>query len=132
MALKGVRVKTKFEAQRVKARTREGNFKSLGHAGGAIRLTAKRSIRKRKKASDPGQPPHTRDGRLRNAIAYAVEKDKQRVVIGPQYDKIGTAGRPHEFGGRYKREKYPKRPFMRPALDKLKDRLPPLWANSIQ
>jgi len=45
------KVKTKDETKKVLAKAKQGNFKSLGHAGAAIRLTAKRSIRKRKKAS---------------------------------------------------------------------------------
>jgi hypothetical protein len=38
----------------------------------------------------------------------------------------------HEFGGHYRREHYDKRPFMGPALQKIKDRLPSMWAGSVK
>ncbi len=128
----GVNAKTKMETQKVLAKAKQGSFKSLSHAGAAIRLTARRSIRKRKTASPAGSPPHTRRGQLRRAIAYAVEKQQLRVVIGPEHEVVGESGKAHEFGGRYRREQYEKRPFMGPALEKLQDRLPPLWAGSVR
>ncbi len=126
------KVKTKDETKKVLAKAQQGNFKSLGHAGAAIRLTAKRSIRRRKKASPEGQPPSTRKGQLRGAIRYEVEKQKDLVVIGPDHSKVGTSGSAHEHGGKYKRQRYPKRPFMGPALEKTKDRLPKVWAGSVK
>lgn len=127
-----VKAKTKDETERVLTKAKQGSFKSLGHAGAAIRLTAKRSIRRRKKASPEGQPPSTRKGQLRGAIRYEVEKQKDLVVIGPEHSKVGTSASAHEHGGRYKRQRYPKRPFMGPALNKTKDRLPKLWAGSVK
>jgi phage gpG-like protein len=126
------KVNTKDETKKVLAKAKQGSFKSLGHAGAAIRLTAKRSIRKRKTASPEGQPPHTRKGQLRGAIMFAVEKENDLVVIGPDHSKVGESGAAHEHGGRYKRQRYPKRPFMGPALEKTKDRLPKLWAGSVK
>jgi hypothetical protein len=128
----GAKVKTKDETKKVLAKAKQGNFKSLGHAGAAIRLTAKRSIRKRKKASPEGQPPHTRKGQLRGAILFDVDKQKDLVVIGPDHSKVGASGSAHEHGGKYKRQRYPKRPFMGPALEKTQDRLPKLWAGSVK
>ncbi len=127
-----VKAKTKFDKQKVLAKTNRGNITSLGHAGAALRLTARRSIRTRKKASPPGMPPHSRRGQLRRAVAYAVDKQRQVVVIGPEQDVVGKSGSAHEFGGHYRRERYPKRPFMGPALEKLQDRLPNFWANSVR
>src|SRR5262245_56259311 len=127
----GVKVKTKDETKKVLAKARRATIQNLGHAGAAIRLTAKRSIRRSKRPSAEGEPPHTRKGKLRNAIAYAVEGQNQ-VVVGTEHDKLGTAGAAHEKGGRYKRQRYPKRPFMGPALEKNRDRLPKLWADSVK
>lgn len=127
-----VRAKTKFDKQTVRAKTRQGNITSLGHAGAAIRLTARRSIRTRQKPSPPGTPPHTRRGQLRRAIAYDVDKPRGVVVIGPERGAVGKSGSAHEFGGRYLRQRYPKRAFMGPALEKLEDRLPDFWANSVR
>jgi hypothetical protein len=128
----GVSVQTKDETKRVQAKSQQGNFKSLGHAGATIRLVARRSIRRRKKASPAGQPPSTRKGQLRGAIIYDVERSKSVVVIGPDHAKVGKSASAHEHGGRYKRERYPQRPFMGPALEQVRDRLPQLWANSVQ
>lgn len=128
----GLRVRTKSEVRRVKRKAQQRTFTSLGHAGAAIRLTARRSIRRRKTASAPGQPPHTRRGQLRRSIAYAVEKARQRVLVGPDAAFVGPSGAAHEFGGRIRRERFPKRPFMGPSLEKMRPRLPKLWANSIR
>ena len=59
-----MRAKTKFDKQKLLAKTKQANFKNLGHAGAALRLTARRSIRTRQKPSPPGTPPHTRRGQL--------------------------------------------------------------------
>jgi len=128
----GFSATTTFDAGKVEKAVRNASFRNLGHAGGAIRLTARRSIKKRRKASPPGQPPHTRRGQLRGAIVYAVEKDRQSVVVGPQHRDVGDVGLAHEFGGRFRGQTYPKRAFMGPALEKVKDRLPRKWANSVR
>ncbi len=72
------------DALRQAAPRRRANIESLGHAGAAIWLTANRSIRKREGPSTPGKPPHTRRGQLRSAILYAVERQRESVVIGPE------------------------------------------------
>ncbi|NJL32247.1 MAG: hypothetical protein HC898_11875 [Phycisphaerales bacterium] len=53
------------------------------------------------------------------------------VVIGPDYANVADAGAAHEFGGRFRQEHYPRRAFMGPALEKVKDRLPRMWAGSV-
>ncbi|GAB6166150.1 hypothetical protein JCM19992_21500 [Thermostilla marina] len=117
---------------RVARKARRAGIKSLGHAGAAIRLAARRSLRKRKGSAPPGQPPHTHTRRLPKAILYAVDKRRQVVVIGPAVHLFGTAGKAHEHGGRFRGARYPKRPFMEPALLKVKDRLPKFWAGSVR
>lgn len=127
-----VKARTKDETRNVRAKAQQGSIKSLGHAGAAIRLQAKHSIRKKKGPSPAGQPPHTHTRRLPRAIKYAVEKERGVVVIGTDIASLGTAGKAHELGGKYKRQRYPRRPFMRPALEKTKNRLPRMWANSVR
>ena len=127
----GMTVKTRSDVKKVLRRARRANIENLGHAGATIRLIARRSIRKRKGPAPAGQPPHTRRGQLRGAILYAVEKEKERVVIGPGHSKVGKSGSAHEHGGRYKRTRYRRRPFMGPALVKVKPRLPRMWAGSV-
>ena len=128
----GTKVQTKLDRRKVLKKAQQAHIKNLGHAGAALRLTARRSIRTRKKPSPPGTPPHSRRGQLKRSIAYALEPRNQRVVIGPDADVVGTSGKAHEFGGSYRSEKYPKRPFMGPALQKLRDRLTAFWANSVR
>ncbi len=77
-----VRVRTKSSFPKVRAKAKQGNINSLGHAGAAIRLAARRSIRKSNSASTEGQPPNTRQGQLRRSIMYAVDKGAGLVIIG--------------------------------------------------
>src|ERR1044071_2915199 len=114
--------KLQFDDRKLQRAAKAGNITSLGHAGAAIRLQARHSIRKSAKSSPAGRPPNTRRGQLRGAIKYAVEKTLQSVVIGPDVQDVGTSGKAHEFGGHYRKENYPKRPFMGPALDKVQPR----------
>ena len=124
--------RTQDDTRKVARRAKQANIANLGHAGAVIRLTARRSIRKRKTASAEGKPPSTRRGHLRSAIAYSVVKQKDTVFIGPEVTRVGRSGSAHEHGGRYRKEHYPKRPFMGPALRKTKDRLPRMWAGSVK
>jgi hypothetical protein len=128
----GVRVKTKDDFAKVAKAAKKANIETLGHAGGYIRKVAQHSIKKSPKPSAPGTPPNTRRGQLPRAIRYAVEKDKQSVVIGPDVDVVGTSATAHEFGGKYKRQKYPKRQFMGPALKETEPKLPDTWAGSVR
>jgi hypothetical protein len=183
-----------------------GSFESLSKAGAYIRGIAARSIGKSDEASEPGKPPHTREGQLKKSILFKVSTDGANVVIGPTRTGVGLIGNSHEFGGtegpkkppaareanwklrigghgpiriiggyevagyaklttdrqveRATRlapivqrlsgaaytqslvaywksgaavnRKYPPRPFMGPALERSKERLPQLWANSIR
>ena len=128
----GLKVRTEDRSKAVLARAKAASIKSLGHAGAAIRLTARRSIRRGEKPSPPGAPPHTRRGQLKRAIRYAVEREKERVVVGPEHAVVGPSGMAHEFGGRFRGDRYDRRPFMGPALVKIRDRLPRRWAGSVR
>jgi hypothetical protein len=128
----GMKAKTRSQMHNFARKAKRANIETLGHAGGAIRLAAVRSVRKRKGPAPAGQPPHTHTRRLPRAIKYAVEKSRQAVVIGPDVESFGTAGKAHEHGGHYRRERYPKRPFMGPALEKTRPRLPKFWAGSVR
>ena len=127
-----MKVQTRMDVKKLLRKARRANIESLDHAGGAIRLTARRSIRKSPNPSAPGRPPHTRRGLLRKSILYAVDKARQMVVIGPAYGVVGRSATAHEFGGRYRRQHYQKRRFMGPALEKTRNRLPRYWAASIK
>lgn len=125
--------------QRVDAADRRG----LMRAGAAVRLTARRSIRKRKSISQPGKPPHSHEGTLRRLIFFAFDRDAESVVIGPlaRRTRTGSHGAALlEAGGTVVRSgrrgrrrllRYRPRPFMGPALEKSRPRIPDFWRDSL-
>lgn len=126
------RIKWDFHPKKIKNAAKKASFKNLGHAGAIIRLAAKQSIKRNKKASLSGTPPHTRRGQLKRSLRYAVDKGSESVVIGSTYTMVGRSGMAHEFGGMFRGNMYPKRAFMQPALDKNKRKVSKLWANAVR
>jgi len=127
----GAKARVHFSREKVAKAARQGSIKSLGHGAAAIRLVARRSIRRREGPSPAGKPPHTRKGQIKRAILYKVEKAEQRAVIGPEYSIVGPSAMAHEHGGRFRGGRYKRRPFMGPALVKVSPRLPRMWAGSV-
>jgi hypothetical protein len=127
-----MRGRSRFDARKVRKKAEAGTFRSLNHAAAAIRLTARRSIRRSPKESSAGTPPHTRRGLLKRSLLYNVDKAKMRAVIGPAYSIAGRSGSAHEFGGKYYGRNYPKRAFLGPALKINERRLPLFWRGSIK
>lgn len=99
MSVVRIAVRTQFQQRAVESKVQQATFRSLGHAGAAIRLTAARSIRKRKKPSLPGSPPHTPTGHLKRVIRYDVDEHESEVVVGPTNEYARTIWNLHEFGG---------------------------------
>lgn len=97
-------------------RANQGWLNSVGYL---VAMTAKKSIKSSRRTSRPGSPPTTKRGALRRAIRYRVTSDREAVLIGPTYSKVGEVGAAHEYGGKYKGQIYPERPFMGPALDEV-------------
>jgi len=128
----GMSARFQFQSPKVLRAVNRANVRGLGHAGAGIRLRARRSIRRSESPSQPGHPPHTRKGQLKRALLYAVERSDERVVVGPTYEIVGRSAMAHEFGGRYRRERYPKRPLMGPALIKHMPRIPKHWRASVR
>jgi len=126
------KIQIKYDARKVVNAAKRGSITSLGHAAATIRLQARHSIKQNPKKSRVGSPPNTRKGRLRSAIKYAVSKSPLSAVIGPDAANVGASGKAHEFGGRYKKQRYERRAFMGPALEKVKPRLPSMWFGSIK
>jgi hypothetical protein len=102
-------------------------------AAAAIRLQAARSIIQSASPSAPGRPPHTRKGLLRRSILFALQEEHGLLaaIIGTSHDILGPAGRAHELGGRFRKEDYPKRPFMEPALSVVSNRLPDFFRGGL-
>lgn len=75
-------------------------------AAAIVRLTAKRSIRKRKKASPAGSPPSTHEGSyLRNVLVYAYDEVRREAVVGVR-DGAGELSLIHEEGREATLEEY--------------------------
>ncbi len=94
-----IRARVRFTPGQLKKKVNQATFKSMNHAAGTIRMTAKRSIRKRKKPSNPGSPPSSPTGMLRRVLRYEVNRDRGEAVIGPVNEIAGRLWNLHEFGG---------------------------------
>ena len=119
-----------FNSKKVLSATDKATRKVLSKFGAYVRQTARRSIRKRKKVADPGNPPTNRTGLLRNFIFFSYDLLHKEVVIGPARfsgKNLGDAPENLEYGKRG----YKARPFMHPAAEKEQTKLPVLWRDSI-
>ena len=115
--------------------------KVLSRFGAFVRRGARSSIRKRKSVSKPGAPPSSHTGLLKRNIFFVYEPDRSNVVIGPIQLNSGTdAPALLEHGGsatRRRRKKrvrmtYRPRPFMGPAFEREKPKLPQMWRDSVR
>jgi phage gpG-like protein len=117
----------------------------LSKAGAFIRQRARTSIRRRKGTSRPGEPPLSHTGLLRRFILFGYDRRSESVVVGPVGFRRSTAPNVLEFGGRTSIEsrrrqrrkrsrvvRIAARPYMKPALEKERSNLPPLWRNSVR
>ena len=121
----------KMNPRVVTQKARAASIVNLGHAGGAIRMTAQRSIVISPNYAPVGHAPHSRHGALKHAIQYAVDQTLGNVVIGPEFAGVGPSGRPHELGERFRGRNYPSRPYMMPALRRIQPRLERFWVDSV-
>ncbi len=126
--------------------------------GAVVRVTAKRSMRKKAGPSTPGRPPHAHGNPLiKRRMRYGFDMVVHSVVIGPglnnarsggQLDKLEDGGfitvtemvwrrsKPTDGGMRrnYRRRETRRiytlpRPFMGPAFKKTLPNLPSYWAQ---
>ena len=132
-----------FDRKAVISRVDKATRKVLSRFGAFVRQTARKSIRKRTKTSEPGQPPSSHTGLLKRFIFFGFDPQKSSVVIGPQrLSQKGRGAAPAllEHGGKttLKRRgkrvkaKVRQRPFMGPAFEKEQPQLPALWRNSVK
>jgi len=128
----GATVRVEFDPETVKQAVEKGGRQSLKQAGAYVRAAARHVVRRSKHASTAGTPPHTRRGLLKRSLLFGVEPRRMAVVIGPAFKFIGLSMTAHEFGGMYRRRKYPKRPLMGPTLQKTAPQISKLWADSLK
>ncbi|MBW1649017.1 MAG: hypothetical protein JRJ72_13115 [Deltaproteobacteria bacterium] len=133
-----------FDTKTVRSKTDKATRRVLSKFGAFVRQTAKRSMRKRKKTSQPGKPPSSHTGLLKKFIFFGYDVVRRSVVIGPvRLTRKGRGEAPSvlEYGGavtmrslrragKKRRARIRPRPFMGPAMEKEKDQLPALWRDS--
>jgi phage gpG-like protein len=125
----GIDAKIVKEFRRVESAAKRAQFESLRHAAASIRIDVQQSIEKSSESSSPGDPPHSRRGQLKRSIVFDAGPDE--AIVGPRFSVMGESAGAHEFGGEYKGEDYPERPFMLPALERNQDRFASSWSGSI-
>lgn len=105
--------------------------KSLSRFGAFVRTRSRSSIRKRKRASNPGEPPSSHTGILKRFIFFSYDAKNKSVVVGPtplrsdstapELLEHGGAGITSKFinrrGQERRRGQWRARPFMKPAFD---------------
>ena len=129
-----------FDRTKVQRAVDVAERKVLSRFGAFVRQRARHSIRKRRKVSKPGKPPHSHVGLLRNGILFAYDSHRKSVVIGPVLLRLGSpVPALLEYGGYGRRSKnrsgksayWRARPYMRPAMAKELRRMPGLFRNSL-
>ena len=126
-----MKCEVEFDEDGLVARIARAGRDILRRAGAYVRRVAQRKVVTSPKPSTPGQPPHSRKGLLKRAILFASDGDRS-VLVGPGFNFVGVSASAHEFGGKYRRERYPKRPLMGPALKESAPRLAKLWRDAVK
>ena len=150
-----------FDRSAVITRMKKATMRNLSKFGAYVRTRARTSLRYRDKPSMPGQPPHahktmrrtktSKKGKvstqsvspLRDFLFFAADQSRTSVVIGPARlsGRLGDAPSALEYGGSSvvrapgggtRTVQIAARPFMRPAFEDTKDKLPEIWRNSLQ
>lgn len=114
----GIKVRTENQMNRVKRSAEKAAAGNIFSAAGLVRKSAIDSIQRSTESSDPGQPPHTRRRQLPRAIVFHADKATPSAIVGPRKSFVGESGVAHEFGGQYRGQTFPQRPFMYPALER--------------
>ena len=131
-----------FDSKPVVSAVDKAARRVLSKFGAFVRTGAQHSIRRRKAVSQPGQPPSSHVGTLRRLIFFGYDVEQKSVVIGPT-PFGGSAEAPPllECGGRARRKDrrgksvtatYRPRPFMGPAFEQEKPKLPAMWQDSVR
>ena len=121
-----------FDEAGLLARIAHATKDILKRAGAYVRSVARRKVSVSPKASAPGRPPHSRRGLLKRAILCGLDRNGKSVLAGPGFNFTGESAAAHEFGGRYRRERYPKRPLMGPSLKESAPHIARMWNGAVK
>lgn len=121
-----------FDKDGLVARVAKATTSVLRRMGAYIRRSAQHKVHSSDKASIPGSPPNSKTGALKRGILFGLEKRRESVLVGPAFRFVGESMLAHEFGGKYRKERYPKRPLMGPTLKESAPRLAKLWQDAVK
>ncbi len=136
-----------FDRAKVKSKVDRTTRRVLSRFGAYVRTAARSKIRTRKAVSQPGNPPSSHLGLLKRFIYFGYDPARETVVIGPMPlhgRGYGNALEALEYGGTFTRytggrrrkrryrAKYKARPFMGPAFEQVKPKLPQMWRDSVK
>ncbi|KKM63424.1 hypothetical protein LCGC14_1511610 [marine sediment metagenome] len=140
-----------FDRKVVTRRVDRTTRRVLSRFGAYVRTTARSSIRRRNKTSEPGRPPSSHVGLLKRLIYFGYDPQRETVVIGPtplHGRQTKDALEMLEYGGTTRRVlegysrrgprgkkrtvRYKARPFMGPAFQQVKPKLPQMWRDSVK
>lgn len=134
-----------FDSRKVTAAYLKAERQVLTRAAARGRAIARRAMRKRRRASRPGEAPSVRKGQLKRFILFAYEPARHVAIFGPKklpgskdtpevLEKGLSTNRKVGRGAarRTKSIKYDKRPAMVPALNEISPGLSAMWKNAIR
>ena len=132
-----------FDPKKVLDPAERADRQQLSKFGAFVRTRARSSMRKRKRASRPGEPPSVHVGLVKKFLYFVYESQRRNVLIGPAKlngTRSGDSLEMLEHGGDTTRRRgketvraqYPARPFMGPAFAKELPNAPRLYRNAIK
>lgn len=127
-----VSVSVEFNEKRLLVLTRKGSIAALRRAGAYLRGAAQRAVVISSQPALPGKPAHSRQGRLKRSILFAVERQRMAVLVGPAFSIMGRSMTAHEYGGTFRGREYPKRPLMGPTLRSTTPQLAAFWRDTVK
>jgi len=133
--------KVKWHGPLVRQATQEAANKPLLQCAALVMADAKKSMKRgglvkwsnddvsmeKGVPSTPPDPPNVQRGNLRASIVYALTR-VATAIVGPT--RMAWYGKVHEKGGEFGGRNYPARPFMLPALHRMKAKFPELFKKA--
>jgi hypothetical protein len=132
-----------FDRPAVQSAVDRAERSALSRFGAFVRRRARSLIRRRQRASAPGEAPSSHTGLLRDFILFGYDGQRKSVVIGPAKlnAKRGDAPSALEHGGIVsltvgkqtgERVRIARRPYMQPALEAERPKLADMFRNSVK
>jgi hypothetical protein len=145
-----------FDRQAVISAVDKASRKVFTRSGALVRGIARRSMKQVRPNAPPapaGSAPRSRKGLLKRFMFYVFDPASKTVVVGPALlpgrRRNVTVPQVHEHGGatrtvvreiRWEKGRrkvirrkagvtYPRRPYMEPALEKVRPQLPQFWKD---